>query len=137
MVTIRPVLMGIREVNDWGQPGEQMKESPVSLSQHSVHSWGLHAGGGKGDIAFLNGFTIFNLEFREGRNTSLVPGLRSGYQEETDLLQLLFFFYYCNQLEDNTSHKHHCSFSENGKTKLNNIYIFFFATVLDNVDIYM
>lgn len=25
------------------------------------------------------------------------------------------FFYYCNQLEDNTSHKHHCSFSENGK----------------------
>ena len=24
-------------------------------------------------------------------------------------------FYYCNQLEDNTSHKHHCSFSENGK----------------------
>lgn len=26
-----------------------------------------------------------------------------------------YFFYYCNQLEDNTSHKHHCSFSENGK----------------------
>lgn len=43
--------------------------------------------------------------------------LRSDYQQETDLLQLDFFFYYCNQLEDNTSHKHHCSFSENGKTK--------------------
>lgn len=66
MVTIRPVLMGIREVNDWGQSGEQMKESPASLSQNSVHSWGQRAGGGKGDIAFLNGFAIFNLEFPRG-----------------------------------------------------------------------
>lgn len=51
---IRPMLMGLWEVNDWGQPGEQIKTSPVSQSQRSAApSWGLHAGGGEADIAFL------------------------------------------------------------------------------------
>lgn len=36
-------------------------------------------------------------------------------EEEEPLIFCNLYFYYCNQLEDNTSHKHHCSFSENGK----------------------
>lgn len=45
---------------------------------------------------------IFGLIFIEKQQPSLSSATR-------------IFFYYCNQLEDNTSHKQHCSFSENGK----------------------
>lgn len=95
MAMIRPMLMGICEVNDWGQPWEQIKKSPVSQSQHSARKWGLHAGGGgEGDIAFLKGFTIFNFELWEEQNARLLLWLRSpsDYQKETFSATCFFFF---------------------------------------------
>lgn len=90
---IRPMLMGICEVNDWGQPWEQIKKSRLTKAS-SACNWGLHARGGEGDIASWKGLTIFNFEFWEGRNARLVLWLRSpsDYQGETELLQLHFFF---------------------------------------------
>lgn len=95
MAMIRPMLMGICEVNDWGQPWEQIKNSPVSQRQHSARNWGLHAAGGEGDIASLKGFTIFYFEFWEGPNARLLLWLRSpsDYQEETSSANRFFFFF--------------------------------------------
>lgn len=89
---IRPMLMGICEVNDWGQPWEQIKKSRLTKPA-------LLATGGcmleEERVILLprKAWLYLTFEFWEGRNARLLLWLRSpsDYQWETELLQLHFF----------------------------------------------
>lgn len=159
---IRPLLMGIAEVNDWGQSWEQIKECLVSQSQHfprETGGWGVsqdermkkqveerlvllsfealphetpHFVRGEKHfwITFVNLRQTVNRQWCQVWSTSPPPTPQKkekrnmpNWSSPTRLL----FFYYCNQLEDNTSHKHHCNFSKKKrKTKIKqHLYIFF------------
>lgn len=169
---IRPLLMGIAEVNDWGQSWEQIKECFVSQSQHfprDAGGWGGSQDEGmkkkkeerlvllsfqallyqtphfvRGEkilwITFVNLTQTVNQQWCQVWST---PPPDPSKKEKRNMpnwsspTRLLFFI-----IATNWKTIHHINIiaifpkKKENKNKTTFIY-FFFATVLDNVDIYM
>lgn len=124
---IRPMLMGICEVNYWGQSREQIKVSSLSGQSVCAACWKADMLSCKTLLYLVYKFDAIIRRICQGRVKYEPPMAPSETEQpNSSSATCIFFFYYCNQLEDNTSHKHHCSFSEKWKQN-KTTFIYFFC----------